>query len=151
LLEQSADECVAARDFELAMQRRLADLHLRDWATGRSPGILDGTCVAFGFVTSKRSILLVSALRGRVKAGLQLVAEETYRRCFTKKEVTSKVEAVLRANGEVNWEIRNDAPVGGPIDRLDAIVEHVKAGCFVYSGTGMSDVGERLYFVVGPP
>jgi len=111
----------------------------------------DDTCVGFGLVTSRSSILLVSALPGRVRAGLQLVAEDSYNHCLTKEEVTEKVESVVMASDLTEWEIRNDAPVGGPLDRLDAIVEHVKAGCFIYSGTGMSADGKRLFFVVGPP
>ncbi len=151
LLARSGGQCVGARDFEISMRGPLADASLTNWTMTRGPGILDNSCVAYGFFTGRHSISLVAALPTQVKIALQRVAEESYSRCLTSDQLSSSVESVLRANDQEGWEIRNSGLVGGPIDRLDAIVDHVKAGCFVYSGTGISAAGAREYYIVGPP
>lgn len=150
LLDKSDGDCVFALDFETRLTQELAALKLSDWSIERSPGVVAQTCVGYGIDTTQHRILLISAVRGRVQEALKDVAEASYENCLTKAEVVSRVEKALNDQDQIGWEIRFDAPVGGPLDRLDAIVAHVKSGCFIYSGTGMSGEGQRLFFVVGP-
>lgn len=149
LLARSAGECSYAKDMEAGLEGVLSGLGLEGWVTQRSPGITDRSCVGFGIATNRKVILLVAALPGSLRQSLQAVAETSYERCLKRDEATSLVTDALAGHPEIEWRIRGDAPIGGPIDQLDAIVAHVKSGCFIYSGTGMSDEGMRLFFVVG--
>ncbi len=89
--------------------------------------------------------------RDPAKDALATVASRTYDVCMTKDDATAAVDTVLRASGIADWEVRSDGPVAGPLEKLDGIIAHVRSGCFIYSGTGLSAEGRRIFYVVGPP
>lgn len=151
LLAETGQECAQAIRYEELLAPRLVELGFADWELERSPGVSDRSCIAYGIAVTRQTVLLVSALPGGLSDDLRSVAEETYSRCMTRSEVEQAVRAAAARSETVGpWKIKNDSMVGGPIDRLDEIVAHVKSGCFIYAGTGGDPDGVRLFYVVGP-
>lgn len=67
-----------------------------------------------------------------------------------KEEVTALIEAVLVEAGMDGWEIRTDGPgIVGPGDRIEEIERHVENGCWIYSTTGWTAEGTRLFWIAG--
>jgi hypothetical protein len=150
LLAETGQECAQAIRYEALLAPRL-HVGFAAWKIERSPGLEDSSCIAFGIAVNRQTVLLVSALPGGLSADLRAIAEETYSRCMTKEEVEQAVRsAATRSQTVGTWKIASDSMVGGPIDRLESIVAHVKSGCFIYSGTGADSNGIRLFYVVGP-
>ncbi len=80
---------------------------------------------------------------------MKKVTEELYKRCLGKQEAIEHVTSVLRGLSETDFEVRTDGPLTAPLGREDEILDHIAAGCWVYSGTGSSSSGRRIYFLSG--
>ncbi|MGH7555584.1 MAG: hypothetical protein ACREMQ_21495 [Longimicrobiales bacterium] len=142
--------CVTAGDAGDALVLSLQELGYADWTVDWGPGVRADGCVSSTIDTVGKRIIFIMALRPEVKLALTRVAEDLLDRCLGIGEATALITFVLTDLGETNWELRTDGPIGGPLDRLDEVVGHVQAGCTVYSGTGWTEDGTRLYFIAGP-
>lgn len=145
----TTDPCVTASEAEEELDARLLGFGLDDWSIRRGPGVTTSGCVSTTVTTRDRQILLIMALRPEVKSALFEIANELLDDCLSEGEAMARVRNVLESLGEENWELRTDGPIGGPIERIDEIQRHVDAGCFIYSGTGWTQGGVRLFFVGG--
>jgi len=143
--------CLRAIAAEVAVHDRLVSLHMTDWAITRDPGVRDATCVTPAIDTSVNHIVLVQTMRPEVRDALSAFAEVSYRDCLTQAQAGDAVSSILANFDETSWSLRTDGPIGGPLDRLHAIEEHVKKGCWIYSGTGWTADGQRLYYIAGLP
>jgi hypothetical protein len=144
------DRCLRAADADAAVYDKLRSLRMTGWTTTRDPGVRDDTCVAPYVDTSVNHVVLVRTERPETREALSAFAERSYRDCLTQAQAMDAVSAILDKFHETAWTLRTDGPVGGPLDRLDAIVEHVRKGCWIYSGTGSTADGQRLYYIAGP-
>lgn len=70
--------------------------------------------------------------------------------CHTLEEATAVVAAAARANGTERWSVRTDGPFSYPVGQRDIVVDHVKNGCYVYSGAGWDGDGVPIFFLAGP-
>lgn len=142
--------CLRATDAEAAVHDRLVALRMTGWATSRDPGVRDAMCVTLAIDTSVNHIVLVQTMRPEVRDAMAAFAEVSYRDCLTQAQASDAVSSILAKFDQTGWSLQTDGPVGGPLDQLDAITEHVKKGCWIYSGTGFTADGQRLYFIAGP-
>jgi hypothetical protein len=131
------------------MRSALDTAGYRDWALHAGTDVKSTACVTATIDGSTRQVILVPALRPEVRTKLQSVTEALYRRCLTKEAAIAYVDSALNAVGETDYEIRTDGPVTAPIDRKEEVFQHVDEGCWIYSGTGWTQEGRRLYYVVG--
>lgn len=143
--------CLRAIDAEVAANARLVSLQMTGWTTTRDVGVRDATCVTPTIDTSVNHIVLVQTMRPEVRDALTAFAQVSYRDCLTQAQASIAVSTILGKLDETGWSLRTDGPVGGPLDQLDAIAEHVTKGCWIYSGTGWTADGQRLYYIAGPP
>jgi hypothetical protein len=143
--------CLRAIDAEVAVHDRLVSLRMTGWTITRDPGVRDATCVNPAIDTSVNHIVLVQTMRPEVRDALSAFAELSYRDCLTETQASHAVSSILAKFDETGWSLRTDGPVGGPLDELDAIAEHVKKGCWIYSGTGWTADGQRVYYIAGLP
>lgn len=146
----SEDACVAPQVAEEQINAILADLGHADWSVEYGTGAADTECVGAGLDGETRTVILVMALSPEVADGLAAVREQLYSECRTKEEATALVEAVLVQAGMERWEIRSDAGIAAPNDRIEEIERHVENGCWVYSTTGWTGEGTRLFWIAGP-
>lgn len=98
---------------------------------------------------TRRRVVLIPALRPDVRAALQGVTEALYQQCLDREAAIAYVTAALRRLGESGFEVRTDGPITAPVDRRDEVFSHVEQGCWIYAGTGWTDEGKRLYYVIG--
>lgn len=146
----SEDGCVAPQVAEEQINAILADLGYSEWSVEPGTGAASTECVAATLDGETRTITLLMALPPEVNAGLAALREQLYRECRTKEEATALVEAVLVQAGMEGWEIRTDGPgISGPSDRIEEIERHVENGCWVYSTTGWTADGTRLFWIAG--
>jgi hypothetical protein len=141
--------CVTGTQAEEGIGPRLLALGYRDWSVVSGPGVKGDSCVSSTTDTVRKRIVLIMALRPEVKAALTVLAARLLDECLTKDQAAEALRATLRDVGEVGWELRTDGPIGGPLDQLDQIEQHVTQGCWIYSGTGWSTDGQRRYFIGG--
>lgn len=147
----SEDACMAPQVAEEQINAILADLGLADWSVEYGTGAADTECVGAGLDGETRRVTLVMALPPEVADGLAAVREQLYSECRTREEATALVEAVLVHAGMEGWEVRTDGPgISGPSDRIEEIERHVENGCWVYTTTGWTGEGTRLFWIAGP-
>lgn len=145
----SSEECITARTARQTLRTGLDGSGHADWTVTMDPGVTLDDCVAPTIDASTEQIRLSPALRPEVRGALERVADELLERCLGREDAAELVSSTLAGLGETEWELRSDGPIGGPIDRLEEIERHVAAGCFIYSGTGLTPDGHRLYFIGG--
>lgn len=146
----SEDACVSPQVAEEQITAALADLGYSEWSLAFGTGAADTECVAAGLDGQTRTVLLIMALTPEVRTGLAVVQEQLYRECRTKDETTDLVEAVLREAGMENWKIETSSGSPAvPIDRAEEIERHVANGCWVYSTTGWTADGTRVFWIAG--
>lgn len=144
----SEDTCVAPQVAEEQINAILADLGHADWSVEHGTGAADTECVGAGLDGETRTVILVMALPPEVADGLAAVREQLYSECRTKEEATALVEAVLVQAGMDGWRIET-GPLSVPSDREKEIERHVENGCWVYSTTGWTADGTRLFWIAG--
>lgn len=145
----SDHSCVAPKAAEEQIKAILADMGYSEWSVEFGTGAADTRCVAAGLDGQTRTITLVMALPPEVRDGLAAVREQLYRECRTKEEATALVEAVLaRAGMEEAWKIEPGS-LSAPSDRYEEIERHVENGCWVYSTSGWTADGTRLFWIAG--
>jgi hypothetical protein len=141
--------CVTGTQAEEGISARLLELGYRDWSLVPGPGVTRDGCVSSTTDTVRKRVVLLMALRPEVKEALAAVAVKLLDECLTKEQAAQAVTAALRGVGELGWQLRDDGPIGGPVNGLDEIKQHVAKGCFIYSGTGWAPDGQRLYYIAG--
>lgn len=146
----SEDVCVSPQIAEEQITAVLADLGYSEWSVAFGTGAADTECVAAGLDGQTRTVLLVMALPPEVRTGLAVVQEQLYNECRTKDEATALIEAVLREARMENWKVETSSGSPAvPIDRAEEIERHVENGCWVYSTTGWTADGTRVFWIAG--
>lgn len=142
-------ECFTAKDAEPAMRSRLDDLGREDWTVVRGTGADGDACVSFSLDTAGRRVALIWALSPRVRNKLEQLRDELLDDCLTRDEAADRVRAILHEAGEVGWELRMGGRVNAPSERIEEARAHIAAGCWIYSGTGWTAEGTRLFWIGG--
>jgi hypothetical protein len=144
----SEDACVGPQEADQAINVLLADLGYADWKVGYGTGARTSECVAAGLDGQTRTITLFMALTPEVNDGLAAVREELYSECLTRDEAVARVDQVLRAGGMEGYRIESGS-LSVPSDRVEEIERHVANGCWVYSTTGWTADGTRVFWIAG--
>jgi hypothetical protein len=146
----SEDACITPQRAEEQIDAIFADLGYTGWSVGHGTGAADTECVVASLDGETKTITLLMALSPEVADGLEVVREQLYSECGTREDAYALVEAVLAQAGMENWEIRTDGPgISGPSDRIEEIERHVDNGCWVYTTTGWTDAGKRVFWIAG--
>ena len=144
------DRCVAADAAASQVRAKLDALGRSDWAVIHGPGAQGATCVGAAIDAEARQVVLLMALEPQTREGLDAVAERLLQECRSKDEAVQMVKSALEGAGADAWELRTDGSRSyGPSDRIDEINRHVEQGCWIYSGTGWTADGTRIYWVGG--
>lgn len=143
------DDCITAETATQTLGASLREIDPPGWAVTLGPGVKADDCVAPITDVASQQIRLTQALRPEVRVALERVADELLERCLGRDDAAQLVRSTLADLDGSDWQLRDDGPIGGPIDRLEEIKRHVEAGCFIYSGTGLTPEGHRLYFIGG--
>lgn len=141
--------CTTAAEAERSLQESLEESGYTDWSVLKGPALRSTTCVGASVDTLKKHVVLVAVLSPEARQAMQRVTEDLYSRCLSKQEAIEHVTSVLRGLGEADFGVQTDGPLTAPLGREDEILDHVAAGCWVYSGTGTSTSGQRTYFLSG--
>ena len=141
-------KCVTGAQAMDAVQGQLGALEFGDWTVALGQGASLEGCVAPGFATSERTIVLVPVDHPDVVAALESVRGELMSRCFNEQEARALLSTTLAGVGASDGEIRTDGPLAYPEGERDAVLKHVAAGCFVFSGSGRSPDGP-VYYISG--
>lgn len=145
----SADRCTTPTEASSTMRAALGAARYSDWTIRAGRDLVAGACVTATIDGSTREVVLIPALRPEVRSALQRVTEALYQQCLDRDAAVAYVTSRLRELGEQGFEIRTDGPVTAPVDRRDEVFGHVEQGCWIYAGTGWTEEGKRLYYVVG--
>lgn len=143
------DRCVTATEADGLIRGELARLGYATWTVTWGNGVKPQGCVGYDYF-DVNDVVLLPALSPDLRTALEAFREETFSDCFTERGAIDRLRSVLTRLGESEFEIRPGGPVGAPPERIDEVVEHVQAGCFIYSTTGFSETGDRIYWVAGP-
>jgi hypothetical protein len=141
--------CTTAAQAQQELRLRLDSLGYADWSVWARSEVQPNACVTSSIDTSTRRIVLILALRPEVRDAMQKVTNDLIDRCLGKQDAIDDVTSVLSGLGETGFEVRTDGPLTAPVDRVTEVKRHIDAGCWVYSGTGWTPEGRRLYFVSG--
>lgn len=144
----SEDACVGPEAAEQQINSLLADLGYGEWKVEHGTGAETTECVVPGLDSQTRTITLFMALTPEVNEGLAAVSEQLYRECRTRDEAVALVEAVLRDEGMAGYKIET-GPLSVPSERVEEIERHVEDGCWVYSTTGWTAEGTRVFWIAG--
>lgn len=144
----SEDACVGPEKAEQRINALLADLGYGGWKVGYAPGAQTSECVVAGLDGQTRTITLYMALTPEVNDGLAAVREQLYSECLTRGDAVARIDQVLRNGGVEGYRIES-GPLSAPSDRVDEIERHVANGCWVYSTTGWTADGTRVFWIAG--
>lgn len=142
------DRCVGPEEAEQHIEALVADLGYVEWKVAHGTGAPTSECVGAGLDNQTRTVTLFMALAPQAREGLDAVREQLYRECYTRDEAVALVDAVLRDAGMEGYKIENGS-LSVASDRADEIERHVENGCWVYSTTGWTADGTRLFWVAG--
>lgn len=78
------------------------------------------------------------------------VIDQLMAQCLSLDEATALIGGAARANGLANWSVRTDGPFSYPVGQRDVVVDHVRGGCYVYSGAGFDGQGVPVFYLAGP-
>lgn len=142
------DRCISPEEAEQQIGSLLTDLGYVEWTVEHGTGAATTECVGAGLDNQTRTVMLFMALSPEARQGLDAVREQLYRECRTRDEAVALVDAALQDAGMEGYRIENGS-LGVPIDRAEGIEAHVAGGCWVYSTTGWTADGTRLFWVAG--
>jgi len=145
----ASSECVTATRAESQLAVALPNAGEDGWDMVRGPGVADGSCVAATVDTVHLRVVLIMGMNPRVRAAITKVADELLERCLAKDDAVRLLNAAVTSAGETGSLVRTDGPIGGPIGSLDRVRTHVDQGCWVYSSTGWTKDGTRVYYLAG--
>jgi hypothetical protein len=145
----SHQACTTPADAVPAMHAALNEGGYTDWAVRSGNAVKPAACVTANVDGEKHEVVLIPALRPEVRKEMDKLTLDLYVRCLDQATAIETVTSVLHEVGETHFEIRTDGPVTAPIDRLEEVLAHVKAGCWIYAGTGWTPDGMRLYYARG--
>lgn len=130
---------------ELLDRRGLGDWTITSVATDESDCV--GWSMAF-ISENPRTVALIPVISPEVSAALGALREDSYQQCLAKDDLIQLVKSRLAALGQRGFDVRVDGPVQVPLDREEEILNHIRAGCWVFSTYGRMD-GRFVFFVGG--
>lgn len=145
----SEDTCTSPEYASAQIKAILVELGYSEWSVKFGTGAADTDCVGAGLDGQTRSVMLVMALPPEVRKGLDAVREQLYAECRSEEEARALVAAVINRAGMENWKIEAGS-LALPLDRANEIERHVESGCWVYSTTGWTADGTRVFWIAGP-
>lgn len=150
-LRQVFDEtrCVSVVEARTGLRALLDGAGLNQWSVHLDTQLSPDACVSGAIEATRREVVLVPALRPVTRAAMERETTYLIDHCLSKHAAVLHIEGALMAVGEQDFEVRTDGPMTAPIDRIEDVRSHVQAGCWVYSGTGWTPDGVRLFFVSG--
>lgn len=146
----SGPECLSAEEATEAVEDLLDRLGHDHWSVRWGPGIAPESCVTAALDSVQSEVRLGLGIAPRTQAVLERVREQLLETCVSREEAIELVRAALETAGVVDPDVRAGGPVGGPVDRLQEIQEHVESGCYIYSTASLTAEGGRIYYVAGP-
>jgi len=145
----AGDRCHPAAEAEAAIRSHLEALRLEAWAVVRGPGIRDTGCVTLSVEPLDKRIVVLMAVDPVISRGIAALAKDLLQECRTKEEAIALMRAVLAPEAGP-WELRTDGGLAGPNEMtVEEVRRHVEAGCWIYSGTGWTADGTRIYALGG--
>lgn len=145
----AGESCPTTFEATRALRSVLDRLGYSDWSVDRENGVRPDGCVSGSIDAGTHRLILTPALSAEVRSAVQVVRDNSYDRCLTERDATDMLTTTLTALGQADFEVRVDGPLSAPMDRWDEIEHHIRAGCWVYSGTGLSADGQRIFYLVG--
>jgi hypothetical protein len=142
------DRCVSPQEAGQQIDALLADLGYAAWTVEPGTGAATTECVGAGLDNQTRTVTLFMALSPRAREGLEAVREQLYGECRTRDEAVALIDSVLRDAGMEGYRIENGS-LSVPNDRAEEIEAHVDSGCWVYSTTGWTADGTRMFWIAG--
>lgn len=144
----SEEDCVSPQQAEQQINSLLTELGYAGWTVEHGTGAATSECVVAGLDNQTRTVTLFMALTPEVNEELAAVREQLYRECRTRDEAAALVDAVLRDAGVEGYRIESGS-LSVPSDRAEEIQRHVDNGCWVYSTTGWTADGTRMFWIAG--
>lgn len=141
--------CTSALIAEQDLRSKLDQVGHSDWTITTNSEVAPTQCVNATIDATARRVVLMLALRPEVREALQGVTVEFIERCYDKEQAIEYLKAVLVGLSQVGFDIKTDGPLTAPVDRVDEVLRHIDNGCWVYSGTGWTDEGRRIYYISG--
>jgi hypothetical protein len=141
--------CLSKQEATNQISSRLSEAGYEGWTIDVSR-VNAARCVSGGVDGSSQQVVLIPTDGPRVASALETLRQELMSRCLDEESASALVSNVVRSLGIQNFQVMSNGPFQYPNDEEDAVVSHVKAGCFVYSGTGHDANSNSLFFISGP-
>lgn len=145
----SEDECITAESAASKVQASLRELGYDEWSVIRGPGASGNACVGASIDAETGQVILLMALAPDLRASLDELRDRLLDECHSKDEAADLVRSLLTEHGLQGWELRVGGRINVPSERNDEAMRHIAAGCWIYSGTGWTEDGTRLFWVGG--
>lgn len=142
-----ADACIGAVPATDQINAILAD-GFAEWTVQNATGAATAECVVPSFDSQTQTITLFMALSPSLITALDDVSEQTYRECLTREQATALVDEAVQAAGMTGYRVEPGS-LSVPNDRVQEVEQHVANGCWVYSTTGWTADGTRVFWVSG--
>lgn len=123
--------------------------NVEGWKVVWAPGVTPTSCVSGTLNTVTNEIRLSQALGADLIAALDDIRAQLMSECLGADDAIALVSSTLEAHGVATPDVQTGGPVGGPLDELDLIQQHVADGCFIYSTVGYTSDGHRIFYVAG--
>lgn len=143
------DGCLSVTEATTLIRQRLDALGLTDWAIETRAGAENSRCVSAAPVGDSRAVLLIPGMGADVARAMDRVQATLMEQCLDRDEAAALIASELGALGVTDWSIRTDGPQAVPIGQEQAVLDHVAAGCYVYSSSQSAPDGTRVYYIFG--
>jgi hypothetical protein len=141
--------CPTAAEATELLEAGLRQLGYPGWEVTRDAGVTDTSCVGGTIDTVASQVRLTQALGPDLMSVIDDLRARLMDTCLDAGEAAALARSALESHGVVDPDIRTDGPVGGPLDQLDAIQQHVDDGCFIYATVGYTAEGHRIFYLAG--
>ncbi len=148
----AGQDCLSSVAARRLIQAKLDALGYGGWTIESRPGADTAPCTAAGLVVPEHTVILMPGAGRELADALQGAAAELLNSCLNRADAMGFISSVVTNSGLTDFSIHADpwGPQGGPIDQIQAYADHVRAGCFVYVGTGTDAGGHREFYLWGP-
>jgi hypothetical protein len=143
----TSGSCLTPSEAHNAVRRALDRLRLDEWSAISSRPLASSACVGVSINAEAQQVVLLPGVSLAVRAALEGLANQLLTECHDLQSATFVARGRLAQAGETTWEVRGDGPLGGPVDRFEEVMQHLDAGCVVFSGIGWNEEGVRILYL----
>lgn len=145
--EATGDRCLHVADLPTIIRPALDAAGFEGWRFRLDDHVKEARCVGFGVLHETRELLVMPSMSAPVARALDDVRARMLTECLDRDAAVALVAEVIHAAGVPDPTVVVGGALVVPVDGADAYLEHLEAGCAVYSNAQWDEVGRYTWYI----